>query len=494
MDIRIKTTHSNRAAYYRQQNTPVQQEKKFSSARTQDEIIISPEARAAMEKQAALLNSAVSVSTVLEEQTSNKAATNFTSFEEEFNKIVQDYSNVIRKYYAEEHQENLTYDDPRNHIWDKYKNPDSPSFRSHLSEDERAWAYDQELDLLNGGKHLQLQNPYVFNHPPALTSVVLQANQACREQIDQSIQRLFIENDIDVPADVTFQLTVGKNYSIHVTGLEDQDLTAAIEQALNSGDNGKNLYNHLKVISPDSELLEISYANGHLSKADTQIELGDNVLDEVKKQTCPVYTQFSDEYDPKRNALMNDRIIGLNTGSELDFLLNTQEAIDRSNASVRLYGPEIIARLQAGDLFPNRTLAVNYDREVDPDYSISAATYLRAYVQQALDAKKTIEAYYADAHKENSAYQPFIEGVRHIKDKYKNQFSSIFRADLPEAQRNMAYLQEMSLLTTGSLSTLGDPYALASQGGMLNTQAMHNKAMQAVREKLDGLLKDLGHM
>ena len=30
------------------------------------------------------------------------------------------------------------------------------------TEDERAWAYDQELDLLHGGKHLQMGNPYAF--------------------------------------------------------------------------------------------------------------------------------------------------------------------------------------------------------------------------------------------------------------------------------------------------------------------------------------------
>lgn len=479
MDIRVSTIPGKRTAYIRQQNTPVQTEKKFVSARTQDEIVISPEARAAMAKQTAQVDS--------KEHTNSEESTSFTSFSKEFNKVIQHYSGVIRKHYAEMHQENLTYDDPRNHIWNKYKNSDSPVFRSDLSEDERAWAYDQELDLLNGGEHLQMHNPFVFDTPPTLTSAVMQANRACREQIDQSIQQIFAENGIEVPEDTSFQLTVDTDYSIQVTGLDDEDLTAAIEQALNSGDNGKNLYNHLKVTSPDSELMEISYADGHLAEMDSQLELGDKALDEVKRQTCPGYTQFSATYDPKRNALMDDRIIGLSTDPGLDSLLNTKEKIDRSNASVRLYGPEIIARFRAGDLFSNQTLAINYDREVDPDYSISATTYLRAYIQPALDAKKTIEAYYADAHKENSSYQPFIEGVRHIEDKYKNSSSLIFRADLSEAQRNMAYLQEMSLLTTGSLSTLGDPYALAATGGILKAETMHDNAMLAVREKLNEL-------
>ena len=495
MDIRLTVNPSKRTTYLKRQDNSVQAEKKvvaFAPTYTQDEIVISPEARMALAEQAAQMDTATSVGTVSEEQAIG--VTTFTSFAEEFNKVTQDYSNLIWKYYAKEHEENLTYDNPRNHIWDKYKNPDSPYFRSDLTVDERAWAYDQELDMLNGGGHLKIHNPYVFDTPPTLTIAVMQANQVCRKQIDQSIQDIFAKNDINVPADTSFRLTVDNNYSIHVIGLEDKNLAATIEQALNSDDNGKNLYNHLKVTFPGNDPIEVDYVNGHLEDLDTQLELGDKALNEVRKQTCPAYTQFSATYDPKRNALMDDRVIGINTDLALDSVFNNKEAIDCSNASIRLYGPEIIARFRAGDLFSNQSLVINHDREVDPDYTISATTYLRAYVQQALDAKETIEAYYADAHKENSAYQPFIEGVYHIKDKYKNISSPVFRADLPEAQRIMAYRQEMSLLTTGTLVTLGDPFALASIGGVLRAEKMHDKAMLAVREKLDELQKDLGNM
>ena len=141
----------------------------------------------------------------------------------------------------------------------------------------------------------------------------MQANQVCRKQIDQSIQDIFAKNDINVPADTSFRLTVDNNYSIHVIGLEDKNLAATIEQALNSGDNGKNLYNHLKVTFPGNDPIEVDYVNGHLEDLDTQLELGDKALNEVRKQTCPAYTQFSATYDPKRNALMDDRVIGINT-------------------------------------------------------------------------------------------------------------------------------------------------------------------------------------
>ena len=245
MDISVTTNPSKRADYMKVQANPAQTEKKTDTsapARTQDEVEISSEARKALAAQGT--DTASSVDAVSEEQTDSSKITTFTTFTEEFSKVTQSYANMIREYYAADHEENLTYDNPSTHIWDKYKNPDSPNFRADLSEDERAWAYDQELDLLSGGKHLQMSNPYAF------ASAAMQANQACREQIGQSIQDLLAENGIELPTGAAFRLTVDQDYTIHVTGLEDEEQATAIEQALNRGDNGKNLYNHLKLTIP----------------------------------------------------------------------------------------------------------------------------------------------------------------------------------------------------------------------------------------------------
>ena len=425
-----------------------------------------------------------SVEVMSEDQASNR--TTFTSFAEEFSKITQDHSNTIREHYAEEHEENLTYDDPAVHIWNKYKNPDSPDFHSDLSEDERAWAYDQELDLLGGGKHLQLSNPFAFasaGGPPTLTSVAMQANQACREQIDQSIQDLFTQNGIDLPADTSFRLTVDQDYTIHVTGLEDEEQATAIEQALNCGDNGKNLYNHLKLTTPNGENLGVDYANGHLAAVDTQQELDDRTLDEVKRQAGPTWARYSSTYNPHQEA-MNEKILSLDPDSPF----NTQESKDRLSAAVRVGAPEVIAEFRARQ--QNMSLVINQNRDVDPDGSIALKTYMRAYAQPAVNARKTIESYYAEAHAENSSY-PFLEGLDHIAQKYMRPDSGIFRSDLTEAQRNMAYRQERALLT-GARLTLFDPYALASVGGIQTAQASHEYAMQAVQEKMAELRMNLG--
>ena len=432
------------------------------------------------------VNSAVPTDEVSEEQ-AGSGGTTFSTFAEEFSKITEGYANTIREHYAAEHEENLTYDSPSTHIWDKYKNPDSPYFRSDLSEDERAWAYDHELDLLSGGKHLQMSNPYAFadaGGSPTLASAAMQTMQACREQIDQSIQDIFAESGIDVPADASFQLTVDpSDYSIHVTGLEDEELARSIEQALNRGDNGKNLYGHLKLTTPDGEDLSVDYTNGHLAAVDTQQKLDDKTLSEVKKQAGPTWARYSSTYNPHQEA-MNEKILSLDPDSPF----NTQENKDRVSAAVRVGAPEIIAEFRAQQ--QDMSLVINQNRDIDPDGSIALQTYMWAYAQPAVNARKTIEGYYAEAHAENSSY-PFMEGLEHIAEKYKWPWSDIFRADLTEDQRNMYYRQERALLT-GARLTLFDPYALAAVGGVMNVQTSHQLAMQVVQEKYDELRKNIG--
>ena len=485
MDISVTTNSSRQAAYINTQTNTARTAKKAGMSaptQAQDEIVISPEAKTTME-QTTQVGTTAPTAADTEKQTSNTTA--FASFAEEFSKITQGYGDTIRKYYAEAHDDNLTYDDPAAHIWDKYKNPDSPDFRADLSEDERAWAYDQELDLLSGGKHLQMSNPYAFasaGGPPTLTSAAMQANQACREQIGQSIQDILAENGIELPADTSFRLTVDQDYTIHVTGLEDEEQATAIEQVLNRGDNGKNLYNHLKLTTPNGENLGIDYANGHLAAVDTQQELDDRTLDEVKKQAGPIWARYSSTYNPHQEA-MNEKILSLDPDSPL----NTQENKDRMSAAVRVGAPEVIAEFRARQ--QDMSLVINQNRDIDPDGSIALKTYMRAYAQPAVNARKTIEGYYAEAHAENSSY-PFLEGLDHIAQKYKRPDSGIFRSDLTEAQRDMAYRQERALLT-GARLTLFDPYALASIGGVQTAQASHQGAMQAVIEKMNELRNQL---
>lgn len=349
-----------------------------SAASSRDEVIISPAAREALQKADLSADLAVPV-----EETGSQTVA-FTSFADEFGKITDEYAEIIRAHYAREHEQNLTYDNPDIHIWDKYKNAASPDFRSDLSADERAWAYDQELDMLNGGKHLQMSNPYAFaalGGAPDFATAANKALTASRNQMNQAIQDLFTANSIEIPTETSFRLTVDQtNYYIKVEGLADGDLTKTIEQVLNNGDNGKNLYNHLKLTTPDEDVLRLEYADGHLSAVNNTQELD---LDEVKKQAGSVWARYSTDYDPHKKA-MNDKILSLNPDSPF----NTLERMDRLSAAVRVGAPELVAEFSARK--NDTSLLINKNREVDPDGSIALKTYMRVYAQPTADTSKTL--------------------------------------------------------------------------------------------------------
>ncbi len=449
-------------------------------ANPQDTVSISPEARAAMAKQTARTEDADAAGEVSEDQEVKEPVTAFPSFAVEFDKVTERYTAAVREHYAKAHGENLTYEDPSLHIWNKYKNPESPDFRAGLSEDERAWAYDHEHDMLRGGKHFQLGNPFVFENPPTLSSAAMEANQAFREGMDEAIQYIFKQEGIEIPEGASFRLMVDPDYTIHVSGLEDEKLAESIAQALNSGDNGENLHQHLKITSPDGESLGVNYSNGHLEALDAQQELGKEALAEVRKQVGSICFHYSSAYNPHQGPL---GVMALPGTPE-----RTPAERESSYAAVRLGAPEMLARERAGEFYQSSLQLNAQYRDIDRVDTVARNLYSDFYLQHTMNTQKTIEDYYAAAHRENSSY-PFEEGVQHIKDKYQNPESSLFRFDLPPAQRDMYYRQEMALLT-GSLLTMRDPYALASTGGVLSAEEMHDLAMKAVLEKLDQMLKE----
>ena len=67
--------------------------------------------------------------------------------------------------------------------------------------------------------------------------------------------------------------------------------------------------------------------------------------------------------------------------------------------------------------------------------------------------------------------------------------SPYYRADMSEAEREMALRQEKALLLGGRV-TLGDPYALASSGGTLNIKDIDQIAHQAAHDRIDELINE----
>ena len=475
----------------------------YAPASSEDGVTISPEARAAMAKQAAAVEGPA------EELPDAPEAAPFPSFADAFSEVTEKYSSQIRDHYAKEHEENLTCDDPYVHVWNKYKNPDSPDFRTCLSEDERAWAYDQELDLLNDGKHLQMSNPYAFPQgAPTLESAAREANQACREQINQALQDILAKNGIELPKDAAFSLTVDETYTIHVTGLEDEELTAALEEALNRGENGKNLYGHLKVSVPDGEPLTVDYKDGRLSPVDQDREWDDTSLREMKKQAGPAWTRYSTAYDPHQGP-MNDKILTLDSE-----FVHDQEQFDRLCSAVRMGAREAIEEYYSTQKGPLKEQEVPAEDTPAEDTRITPVTvntlhgpveiqpianageenaettfpsHFMAIVKQLMAKKAIVEEYYAKQHAENMR---FPNPNQHIMDKYVNYRSPYFRSDLTEEERKICLEQEKTCLYGGQLSVDSHDIALREDGGWSMVKVEIN-AINEVRSQVSQSVNDL---
>ncbi|MCM1172400.1 MAG: DUF4885 domain-containing protein [Clostridium sp.] len=100
----------------------------------------------------------------------------------------------VISYYAEAHQENLTYDDPYKHILMKYVFKNSPFFRADMSATERQKALEQERALLWGGS-IDMADPYALKNQGGAINIKEAdkiAHQAARDKIDELIRRVHI--------------------------------------------------------------------------------------------------------------------------------------------------------------------------------------------------------------------------------------------------------------------------------------------------------------
>lgn len=518
-------------------------------AQAEDEITLSREARAAMAKQAA--EPVEGPEGVPEEKPEVPETMPFPSFSQAFNKVTEGYSNQIRDYYAKEHEENLAQDDPYVYIWNKYKNPESPDFRGCMSEDERAWAYDHELNLLSGGENLQIGNPYVFPEgAPTLADAAVEANRACREELNLALQDILTKHEIQLPEGAAFSLTVDETYTIHAEGLEGEELTAALEKALNQGENGKNLYSHLKVSVPGGDSLRIDYKDGRLAPLEDGQKWDGEALREIKKQAGPVWTRYSPAYDPHQGP-MNKQILSLNP----EAVHYTQEQMDRFCSAVRMGVRQAVEeyRLQrtslkdipfpsdseepgpgvpesqetpgtsepsepespessrpvvpAGSVLAARTAAApaaaNHAAEDDLIYVFgeeetveskpaeveeeSAISHFLCESAKINDAKRAIvEAYYA---KQNAENMRFPDPMVHIADKYIYYDSPYFRSDMTEMERKISYEQEQAYLYGWHLDLNYYDIALINDGG-LPACTMEIEASNTVRSQAQQWISD----
>ena len=125
--------------------------------------------------------------------------------------------------------------------------------------------------------------------------------------------------------------------------------------------------------------------------------------------------------------------------------------------------------------------------DVDPDGSIANKIYFESYLGQLMEQEENIKCYYADAYQE--AVSAPIDSLAFITGKYLNDQSKYFAHSMPAQERKWAFHQ-LSAMLTGAHVGLNDPYALAAYGGTKTVDELDKIAKQAVKDKLDALIKE----
>lgn len=158
------------------------------------------------------------------------------------------YLKVLDEYYEKQNEENLRFANPAEHIRDKYYNQKSPYYIRGLSPLEREIGMEQEMGMLCG------RQPSLNNYDPVIQRTFggcnsftadQEYNREMRGQINDCINQIFLANGIVIPDGTELYLTVDPyDYRIHAEGV-GKELAAEIESALNFGENGHSLYNHI---------------------------------------------------------------------------------------------------------------------------------------------------------------------------------------------------------------------------------------------------------
>lgn len=169
-------------------------------------------------------------------------------------KALGEKATFSKEYYEKQNKINKMFDNPREHIRKKYYDRKYPYYVKGLTNLEREIVYENEINVLNGfNPSPNYYDPIIQEKFGGKNNVLvedMEYNQSVRNQIRDSINQLFEENNIVISDDANLQLVVDPyDYKIYALGVEDE-IADKIEIVLNKGNNGKNLYSHIEHCNP----------------------------------------------------------------------------------------------------------------------------------------------------------------------------------------------------------------------------------------------------
>ncbi len=215
-------------------------------------------------------------------------------------------------------------------------------------------------------------------------------------------------------------------------------------------------------------------------------------LNSITRQMSTLHTAHFAKSEEK-----NDKTILQSNSDQVTFSQEGQKAVSNQLENLANKVAEKMSSMTKEDFMEQvkqlenknqNKLKIDPYKKVDPHGSIARKTYFESYLGQLKDTEDTIKNYYTDAYNEATASE--IDSITFISGKYLCTWSDYFDPSMPAKERQWTHHQLWAMLTDSHIA-LNDPYALSSSGGPKTVEQMDKIAKQAVKEKLEELLKEM---
>lgn len=189
------------------------------------------------------------------ENSIQNAGDSFIAYNKDSMEGIQDaYHAALIEKYTYLKNEALKHNEPMQYIYEKYHNPDSSYYASDLTESQRNIAYSCERDMLKFGT---VRGVHYDDSLFGGANIFRAANDADekifnRRMVNKQLSNMLNNEKISIPSNVslictvdsvTCRISIGDNTGDNV---DRSTLINRIENAINNGNNGLELYMHIR--------------------------------------------------------------------------------------------------------------------------------------------------------------------------------------------------------------------------------------------------------
>lgn len=256
---------------------------------------------------------------------------------------------ILDEKYEKINEQNKRFNDPQDHIYNKYRNPYSSYFRSDLTKPEREAAYIMEMSWARNNKGGQYDfNDAIFRNEKRYdpTQESVEKKIFNRQKVNEQLQDLFSKNGISIPKNTNLTFTIDpNNFKLVVGGSKDESLIKQIEDLLNTTNNTRELFFHImKSRNDDStQFTPDSLAKFHL-------------VNQIKTVTG---------YNLKDLSIVNGQFVTDNGTNIFDLykeeLLKNPYTAENARIAASHYGAQLFDLAKNGfDSIPDLVLSIGY--------------------------------------------------------------------------------------------------------------------------------------